>query len=78
MARIEPKQLMLLDIGYIIENILPPFQGEKLVVFLVILAVARIVIWTMRKKGMYDDVNFSHRDLVLYFRHQLRVKNQMR
>ena len=65
---------MLLDVGYIVDKVLPPFQGEKRVVFLVILAVARMVIWTTRKKGLYDDANFSHRDLVLYFRHQLRVK----
>ena len=68
-ARIEPKK-----IGYVVDNVLPPFHGEKCVVFLVILAVARMVIWTTRNKGLYDDANFSHRDLVLYFRHQLRVK----
>ena len=73
-TRIEPKQLVLLDIGYVVDNVLPPFQGEKRVVFLAILAVARMVIWMTRKKGLYDDANFSHRDLVLYFRHQLRVK----
>ena len=73
-ACIEPKQLVLLDVGYIVDNVLPPIQGEKSVVFLVILAVARMVIWITRKKGLYDDANFSHRDLVLYFRHQLRVK----
>ena len=49
-------------------------RGEKRVVFLAILAVARMVIWTTRNKGLYDDANFSHRDLILYFRHQLRVK----
>ena len=65
---------MLLDVGYVVNNVLPPFQGEKHVVFLAILAVARMVIWTTRKKGLYDVANFSHRDLVLYFRHQLRVK----
>ena len=65
-ARIEPKQLM--------DNVLPPFQGERCVVFLAILVVARMLIWTTRKKGWYDDANFSHRDLVLCFRHQLRVK----
>ena len=54
--------------------VLPPYHGEKRVVFLAILAVARMVIWTTRNKGLYDDANFSHRDLVLYFRHQLRVK----
>ena len=73
-ARIEPKQLVLLDVGYVVDNVLPPFQGEKRVVFLAILAVARMVIWMTRNKGLYDDANFSHRDLVLYFRHQLRVK----
>ena len=50
------------------------FHGEKRVVFLAILAVARMVIWTTRNKGLYDDASFSHRDLVLSFRHQLRVK----
>ena len=73
-ARIEPKQLVLLDVGFVVDNVLPPYQGEKRVVFLAILAVARMVIWTTRNKGLYDDANFSHRDLVLYFRHQLRVK----
>ena len=73
-ARIEPKQLVLLDIGYVVDNVLPPFQVEKRLMFLAILAVARMVIWTTRKKGLYNDANFSHRDLVLYFRHQFRVK----
>ena len=71
-ARIEPMQLVLLDVGYVVDNVLPPFQGEKRVVFLAILAVARMVIWTTRKKGLYDDANFSHRDLVLYFRVKIR------
>ena len=65
---------MLLDVGYVVDNVLPPFQGEKRVVFLAILDGARMVIWTTRNKGLYDDSNLSHRDLVLYFRHQLRVK----
>ena len=65
---------MLLDVGYVVDNVLPPFQGEKRMVLLVILAVARKVIWTSRRKELYDDANFSHCDLVLYFRHQLRVK----
>ena len=56
-ARIEPKQLMLLDVGYIVDNILPPFLGEKRVVFLAILAVAKMMIWTTE---LYDDANFSH------------------
>ena len=73
-AHVEPKQLMLLDVGYIVDNVLPLFRREKGVVFLAILAVARMVIWKMRKKGLYDNANFSHRDLVLHYRHLLRVK----
>ena len=57
---------MLLDVGYVVENILPQFQGEKRVVFLVILVVARTGIWMTRKKGLYDSANFSHRDLILF------------
>ena len=43
-ARIEPKQLVLLDVVY---SVLAPFQGEKHVVFLAIQILARMVIWTM-------------------------------
>ena len=49
-ARIEPKQLVLLDIGYI-DIVLPPFQGEKRVVFLAILGVARMVIYMALRAG---------------------------
>ena len=72
-ACIEPKQLMLLDIGYVVDNVLLPFPGEKSVVFLAVLAGARMGIWTTQKKGMYDDANISHHFLVLYFRHQVMV-----
>ena len=73
-AHIEPKQLGLLDVGYVVDNVLTPFQGEKRVVFLAILAVARMVIWTTQKNGLYDDANFSHHDMILFFRYQLKVK----
>ena len=73
-ACIGPRELVLLDVGYVVDNVNPPFQGEKHVVFLVILAVARMVIWQTRNKGLYEGANFSYRDLILFFRHQLRVK----
>ena len=63
-ACIDPNQLVLLDVGYVVDNVLLPFQGVKRVVFLAILAVARMVIWTKRKKGLYEDAKFSHRDLI--------------
>ena len=57
-AHFEPKQLVLLDVGYVVDKVLPQFQDEKRVVFLAILAVARMVIWTTRKKGLYDGATF--------------------
>ncbi len=71
-ARISPRQLAQLDVDYVIDNVVPPYKGEKPVVFLAILAVARI--WVTRSKGLYVGAKFSHRDLILYFRHQIRVK----
>ena len=65
---------MLLDVGYVLDNLNSLFQGEKRIVFLVIQAVARMVIWQTRNKGLYEGANFSYRDLILFFRHQLRVK----
>ena len=73
-ARVEPKQLVLLGVGCVVDSVLPPFQGERCVVFLAILSVARMVIWSTRSRRLCGDANFSHRDLVLYFRHLLGVK----
>ena len=73
-ARFSVKQLVLLDAGYVVNNVVPPYQGEKHVLFLAILAVAGMVIWKMQNKGLYNSANFSHRDLLSFFRHQLRVK----
>ncbi len=33
-----------------------------------------MVIWQTRNKGLYEGANISHQDLILFFRHQLRVK----
>ena len=73
-ARISPRELVLLDVGYVVDNVNPPYRGEKRMVFFVILAVARMVIWETRNKGLYEGANFSYRDLILFFRHLLRVK----
>ena len=65
---------MLLDVGYVVDNVDPLYQGENRGVFLAILVVARMVIWETRNKRLCEGANFSHRDLILFFRHQLRVK----
>ena len=65
-GRNSPKQLVLLDVGYIVDNVGPPFQGEKRVVFLIFLTVVRMVIWETRNKGLYDGANLSPHDLILF------------
>ena len=71
---IDSKQLVLLDIAYIMEKVNPMYRDEKCVAFLVILAVARMVIWETRKKGLYDGANFYHCDQILFFKHHLKFK----
>ena len=73
-ARTSPRQLVLLDVEYVLGNVDPSFRGEKRVVILVILAEARMVILQTLNKELYEGANFSYRDLILFFRHQLRVK----
>ena len=60
-ARIVPDRLVQLDVAYVVDSVSPPYSGEKRKVFFAELAVARMVI-------------FSCRDLISYFKHQLRVK----
>ena len=74
-ARISLKQLVLIDVGYVVNNVDPPYQGEKRMVFLAILAMARMVIWDTRNKGLYEDANFSHRDLILFFSISLKSRS---
>ena len=62
--------VVLADVGYVIDNFLPCIKLRNIW----ILAVAKTVIWTTQKKGLYNGANFSHRDQILFFWHQLRVK----
>ena len=63
-ARIEPKQLVLLDVGYVVDNVLPPFQDEKCVVFLAILAVAQMVFGRRETKDCMTMQSFL---IVIWF-----------
>ena len=63
---------MLLDVGYVVDNVDLCIRLRS-VLFLAILAVARIVIRETRSKGLYEVANFSLKnDLILFF--MLRVK----
>ena len=71
-VRIEPKRLVLLDVGYVVDNVLPPFQGEKRVVFLAILAVARWCPRDVMVKAM--DYWIVVREFVLHLRYYVHFR----
>ncbi len=36
----------------------------------------RVVVWTMRKKELYNDESFSSQTLVTIYKHQIKIKIQ--
>ena len=74
-ARIDCKKPRIpLDVAYVCDNVSPPWIGQKRMVFLTLLAVARMVIWTTRLNEIHKGHIFSHQNLIKAFQHQLRVK----
>ena len=67
-------RFVLLNVGYVVDNGDTLYRSEKYVMFLAILALARTVIWMTQKKRLYEGAKFSHCDLIMFFRHQHRVK----
>lgn len=67
MARIDPEHLVPIDLAYACDNVSPPLSGLKRMVFLTLLAVARM-------EEVIQHERYSHQDLVGFFRHQLRMK----
>ena len=66
MAHIDPKQLELLDVVYVVDNVEPPWKGEKRTVFLAIQALDHMVIWTTQKKGVYDGAQLFDHYLIFF------------
>ena len=66
--------MLLDDVGYVVDSVDLRYRGEKLVVCLAILTLAKMEVRETRNKGLYDSAKFSHGDLILFFRYQLRVK----
>ena len=74
-ARLQPHRARLeLDVGYVCDNIAPPLPRVERMVFLTLLAVARKVVWNTRPRGDPGVTPLSTHDLIIYFKHQLKVK----
>ena len=57
-------------------NVVPKLNRQEHSVFLCLLGIMRVVIWTTRKKELYDDddESFSFQTLVAFYKHQIKVK----
>lgn len=63
LVRIAPKKLVLIDRKYASDNVSHPYSGVKRIVFLSLLATARMVIWTVQKEEILRCERCSHQDL---------------
>ena len=73
-ARIAPQDYIELDVGYVIDGVLPPWPRRERMMFCLILAMARQVIWTTRLKEFYDGEPLTDHNLIQFFKQQLKVK----
>ena len=55
-------------------NVLQRLNSQEYYVFLRLLGIMRVVIWTTRKKELYEDESFTSQTLVSFFKHQIKVK----
>ena len=72
--RITPDAPILIDVGYAVDNASPHLPKGKLMMFLLLLAMTRKVIWSTRLNVCFDGETFSDRQLIGYLRHRLKVK----
>ena len=74
-CRMEPlREKIEIDLGHICGNAVPEWSPEKRWMFRSILAVARNVVWQTRLKEVYEEESFTSDQLIICFKHQLKVK----
>ena len=74
MVRILNGKFFVLEASSVCSNVVPKLNRQEHYVFLCLLGVMHVVIWTMRKKELYEDESFSSQTLVAFFKHQIKVK----
>ena len=74
MVRILNGKFFVLEASSVCSNVVPKLNRQEHYVFLCLLGVMRVVIWTTRKKELYEDESFSSQTLVAFFKHQIKVK----
>ena len=67
-------KFFVLEASSVCSNVVPKLNRLEHSVFLCLLGVMRVVIWTTRKKELFEDESFSSQTLVAFFKHQIKVK----
>ena len=73
-VRILNGKFFVLEASSVYRNMVPKLNRQEHYVFLCLLGVMRVVIWTTRKKELYEDESSSSQTLVAFFKHQIKVK----
>ena len=74
MVRILNGKFFVLEASSVYSNVVPKLNRQEHYVFICLLGVMGVVIWTTRKKELYEDKSFSSQTLVAFFKHQIKVK----
>ncbi|CAE1276092.1 unnamed protein product [Acanthosepion pharaonis] len=74
MVRMLRGKFFVLEASSVCSNIVPPLTKAEHYVFICLLWVMRVVIWTTRQKEFHGREKFSSSQLILFFKHQLKVK----
>ena len=64
-------KFFVLKASSVCSNVVPKLNRQEHYVILCLLGIMRIVIWTTRKKELYDDESFSSQTLVAFYKHQI-------
>ena len=74
MVRILNGKFFVLEASSVCSNVVPRLNRQEHYVFLCLLGVMRVVIWTTRKKELCEGESFSSQTLVAFYKHQIKVK----
>ncbi|CAE1168983.1 unnamed protein product [Acanthosepion pharaonis] len=74
MFRMLQGNFFVLEASSVCSNVVPQLTKAEHYVFCCLLGVMRVVMWTTRQKEFYDGEQFTSSQLILYFKHQLKVK----
>ena len=74
MVRILRRPDFKLEASNVCSNVTPLLEKKEKYIFLCLLGLLRVVIWTTRQKGCFDDEFFSPGQLVAFLRHSVKVK----